>query len=139
MRNRGIELFLPDTTLDPITTASNPSHALQTTEAAAVTSDNAALVLTQPSGLLEPSNDLELLLASEGVPGAALRAGMAAAHLAVARHAAEYHRCLHWRLNYSFPSSCCLMTSRCCWTRARSGGIQTYHDTGGMDQGDVLW
>jgi hypothetical protein len=93
MRNRGIELFLPDSSLDAATASAATLRPMQSPEGPTVPAeDRALLALGQPSGVLEPSSDLELLLASEGVPGAALRRDMAAAHLAVVRSAAEFHR-----------------------------------------------
>ena len=93
MRNRGIELFLPDSSLDDSTASAALAQPMQCPSAALPAEEQALLALPLPSGALEASSDLEVLLASEGVPDSALRRGMAAAHLAVVRTAAKFHRC----------------------------------------------
>ena len=90
MRNRGIEIYLPpDTTFAPLldATAAPSAHPEVEGDSAA-----GATALLQGSGALEVGGDLERMLAAEGVPGASLPRAMAAAHLSVARTAAEYHR-----------------------------------------------
>ena len=91
MRNRGIEIYIPpdlpvSPLLDPATVPSACSEAAQGTGM----TDAAAHL--EHSGALAVGGDLERMLAAEGVPGTALPRAMAAAHLSVARAAAEYHR-----------------------------------------------
>lgn len=107
MRNRGIELFL-------LPASAGASAAAPTAAAASAISDPTPAPRGQPlalpgedgassadgdlghlaKGTLGPSEgeDLQALLAAEGVPGWALPAAMAAAHQAVAQLAAARHR-----------------------------------------------
>ena len=91
MRNRGIEIFIPpespSSPLPDPTTA--PSARPEAAEGTGIVDAAAHL---EHSSALAVGGDLERMLAAEGVPGTALPRAMAAAHLAVARAAAEYHR-----------------------------------------------
>ncbi len=124
MRNRGIELFLlPSAAAAPAAGAPGAAAAPADPAAASTARDPsapagalgaeagapaAAYGLAAESSVESSAEDLQALLAAEGVPGWALPAAMAGAHEEVARQAAARHRWrprLHARMDPTSTSS----------------------------------